>query len=282
MICSGPTVTGERRAATDFPTANAQKPPISAVTVTTTQTFVWYGVPESWKRVVSPIAIATSPDNVSAPCDVTCASTTSKAAPSSTSTNPPHESGSTEKPNSAHTMQIAPNAPGMTTPGWKSSKPSPARPARKRSETMFGSIKVDRKRVKNPGRTSTICAPAVCTVRWRGVVTRPSIVRSSAGSDGETTSITFMRSASAAVRFDALRTAESAHSAFRPCVFASPRSEAAASFTTLRRRSLPMFVPLPWIGVDDPMFVAGAIARTSAASEIQTPADAALAPSGET
>ena len=122
----------------------------------------------------------------------------------------------------------------------------------------------------------------MCSVRWRGVVTRPSIVRSSAGSDGETMSITFMRSASAAVRFDALRTAASAHCALRPCVLASPRSEAAASFTTLRRRSLPMFVPLPWIGVDEPMFVAGAIASTSAASEIQTPADAARAPSGDT
>ena len=50
---------------------------------------------------------------------------------------------------------------------------------------MFGSISVDRKRVKKPGFTSTICAPAVWSVRCRGVVTRPSIVRRSAGSDGE-------------------------------------------------------------------------------------------------
>ena len=82
-------------------------------------------------------------------------------------------------------MQIAPNAPGMTTPGWKSSKPSPAMPARKSSETMFGSMSVERKRVKNPGRTSTISAFAVCGVSWRGTVTCPSIVRSSAGSVGE-------------------------------------------------------------------------------------------------
>ncbi len=48
-------------------------------------------------------------------------------------------------------MQIAPNAPGMTMPGWNSSKPSPMMPARKSSETMFGSISVERKRVKKPG-----------------------------------------------------------------------------------------------------------------------------------
>ena len=43
-----------------------------------------------------------------------------------------------------------------------------------------------------------------------------------------------------------------------------------------------MSVPLPLIGVDEPMFVSGAIARTSAAWEIQTPAEAALAPFGPT
>ena len=81
---------------------------------------------------------------------------------------------------------------------------------------------------------------------------------------------------------DALRTAASAHAALRPCDFASERSDAAASLTTFRRRSLLMFVPLPLIGVDEPMFVSGAIARTSAAWEIQTPADAARAPPGAT
>ena len=43
-----------------------------------------------------------------------------------------------------------------------------------------------------------------------------------------------------------------------------------------------MFVPLPLIGVEEPMFVFGAIASTSAAWEIQTPADAARAPLGAT
>ncbi len=49
---------------------------------------------------------------------------------------------------------------------------------------------------------------------------------------------------------------------------------------SLRRRSLPMFCPLDSIGVDEPMFVPGAIASTSAACEIQTPADAPRAPGG--
>src|SRR5581483_12440014 len=94
--------------------------------------------------------------------------------------------------------------------------------------------------------------------------------------------ITFMRSASVSVRFDALRTARSAHAAFRPWLRASERSDAAASFTTLRRRSEPMFAPVPLIGVDEPMFVPGAIASRSAAWAIHTPAEAARAPLGET
>ncbi len=281
-ISWGPTRTGLRRIATAFAIAKAQNPPRISVRVTTSGIEVWYGAGALWNRVINPTAIATNPERVSAPCEVTCASTTSSVTPSSTSVRPAQESGSTEKPKSAHTMQIAPNAPGITTPGWNSSKPSPAMPARKSRPTMFGSISVERKRVKKPGRTLTISAPEVCKVRLRGTVLRPSIVFSRAGSDGASRSMTFICSASCAVRFDALRTARSAQAAFRPCVLARPRSDAAASFTTLRRRSLEMFVPLPLIGVDDPMFVSGAIARMSAASEIQTPADAARAPPGET
>ena len=79
-----------------------------------------------------------------------------------------------------------------------------------------------------------------------------------------------------------MRTAESAHSTFRPCERASSRSEAAASLTTLRRRSDWMFPPPTSIGVDEPMFVFGAMARRSEAWPIQTPAEAALAPGGDT
>ena len=59
-------------------------------------------------------------------------------------------------------------------------------------------------------------------------------------------------------------------------------SEATESLITLRRRSEPRFWPLESIGVDEPMFVVGDMARTSAAWETQTPAEAARAPSGDT
>ena len=95
-------------------------------------------------------------------------------------------------------------------------------------------------------------------------------------------SITFRRKASSAVMFDALRTASSAHFALRPWLSASPRSDAAESLITLRRRSVSRFRPLPLIGVEEPMLVWGAIASTSAAWPIQTPAEAARAPPGVT
>src|SRR2546421_13004735 len=59
-------------------------------------------------------------------------------------------------------------------------------------------------------------------------------------------------------------------------------SEATASLITFRRRSEPRFWPLESIGVDEPMLVSGAIAAMSAASVIQTPADAARDPGGDT
>ena len=94
--------------------------------------------------------------------------------------------------------------------------------------------------------------------------------------------MTFMCSACCAVRFDALRTASDGQVVLRLCVAASAVSDAAESLITLRRRSVPRFCPLESIGVDEPMFVVGAIASTSAACAIQTPAEAARAPSGET
>ena len=99
---------------------------------------------------------------------------------------------------------------------------------------------------------------------------------------GATTSITLRWSASYSVRFDAWRTASPAHCSLRPWFFASVFSDAAASLMTLRRRSDWMFPPPTSIGVDEPMFVCGAMARMSAAWPIQTPADAAREPAGET
>ena len=43
-----------------------------------------------------------------------------------------------------------------------------------------------------------------------------------------------------------------------------------------------MFVPPELIGVDEPMFVCGAMPRKSAASAIQTPAEPAVEPFGPT
>src|SRR5207253_6615901 len=68
--------------------------------------------------------------------------------------------GRIENPNKAMVSETAPIAPGRTTPGCRTSKTSPAIPARKRIAIRFGSISVFRKRVKKPGETVVICAPA--------------------------------------------------------------------------------------------------------------------------
>ena len=57
---------------------------------------------------------------------------------------------------------------------------------------------------------------------------------------------------------------------------------AAASLTTFLRRSEPKLSPVDVIGVDEPMFVCGAIASTSAACPITAPAESALEPAGAT
>src|SRR4051812_37800253 len=95
-------------------------------------------------------------------------------------------------------------------------------------------------------------------------------------------STTLRLSASSAVRFDAFVTANFGQVVLRLCAAASAVSDATAWWITLRRRSFAMSCPLESIGVDEPMFDTGDIARTSAACEIQTPADAARAPLGAT
>src|SRR5579872_314383 len=94
--------------------------------------------------------------------------------------------------------------------------------------------------------------------------------------------MTCIFSACSAVRFDATRTALAGHCVLRWCVAARAVSDATESLMILRRRSEPRFAPLESIGVDEPMFVVGAIASTSAACDTQTPADAARAPFGDT
>ena len=57
---------------------------------------------------------------------------------------------------------------------------------------------------------------------------------------------------------------------------------AAASLTILRRRSREMSSPPIETGVEEPMFVCGAIASTSEAMPITAPAESALDPGGAT
>ena len=179
----------------------------------------------------------------------------------------------------------APSAPGRTTPGWKISKPIPAIPARKSSEIRFGSISVFSSRVKKPGRR-------VVDLRVREVEReRPlRVLRLVAvellqqrGQVGAIRSITFIFSASLRGQVRRLAHGGAAHVVLRLVALRRARvSEAAASLITLRAGRVPMFSPLASIGVDEPMFDLGAIASTSAAWQIQTPAEAARAPSGET
>ena len=137
--------------------------------------------------------------------------------------------------------------PGRTTPGWKISKPIPAIPARKSSEMRFGSISVLSSRVRNPGSTSSICAPA----RWSvNAAARLRLVAVELAAAARAASARRRRSRSSAAPRSRGQVRRLAHGARRPtsrCGRGSPRaprSEAAASLITLRRRSLPMFWPL--------------------------------------
>ena len=71
------------------------------------------------------------------------------------------------EPVQASTKETAPSAPGSTIPGWSTSKMSPTIPSRNSRLIRFGSMIVLRKRVKKPGLTVTISAPARCSVYGR-------------------------------------------------------------------------------------------------------------------
>ena len=79
----------------------------------------------------------------------------------------------------------------------------------------------------------------------------------------------------------AWRTASSAHATLRPRWRATVRANAAASLVALRA-SVESIGPCMLIGVAAPMLVPGDIAATSAAITMNTPAEAARAPCGET
>ena len=139
--------TGCAATATALPIANAQRPPISdrerrrraAPTCGTAPARCGRA-----SRARTPSAISPRQRQRAVARDVRV-DRRAAPTPSRTSARPAHESGRTEKPKSAQSSETAPSAPGRTTPGWKISKPIPAMPARKSSETMFGSISVERK-----------------------------------------------------------------------------------------------------------------------------------------
>ena len=128
---------------------------------------MWYGAGALWKSMIAPIARQTIPATLIAPWLTTCRSITSSAIPSRSSASPPQLIGRTEKPNRDVMSATAPSAPGSTTPGWKTSNPIPAIPARKSSVRMFGSMRRFRKRVRNPGDTFFSSAPARWSVNGR-------------------------------------------------------------------------------------------------------------------
>ena len=112
---------GCRRTAPPSRCANAQKPPSTAV-IASRPAGPRCGTA---RRVVeeraSPTAIATSPESVSAPCVVTCASIDEQRDAEQHERQPAHESGSTEKPKSAQEHADARRArPGARRRGGRS------------------------------------------------------------------------------------------------------------------------------------------------------------------
>ena len=128
---------------------------------------------------------------------------------------------------------ITPNTAGKTSPGLKSSTVIASTPSDISSTMMFGSTITSRMRSQSDIVTVVTLAPAVSRTNPFGIVSCPSIWFSSVGRSGAISSMTFLSSACRAVRFEAWRTAASAHAPLRPCSSASPRSDAAASLTTL-------------------------------------------------
>ena len=93
---------------------------------------------------------------------------------------------------------------------------------------------------------------------------------------GVTMSTTCMVRASSAGMLTELRTASSAHVAFRPQRSASDRMKAAASLVTL----VTSIAPDTPTGCAAPMFVPGAMALTGQPIMMKVPAEAARAPDG--
>jgi hypothetical protein len=120
--------------------------------------------------------------------------------------------------------------------------------------------------------TFVISASFVCRTMPFGTVFVPSTLSSSSGSVGAMTSITFFSSASVAPRFEAWRTASLSPGRV-PVVGLRELAQGCGGVVDHLAPQVGLDVPPPTsIGVEEPMFVCGAIASRSAAWLIQTPA----------
>ena len=147
----------------------------------------------------------------------------------------------------------------------------------------MGSVITFRKRSRKPISMALACTPLVASVTGPFTVftVRPSTFSSRSGTESATRSTTLSRTASRSVIETDWRTAFSAQSALRPRSMAIERAKAAESFSILRMLSLSRPPPTA-TGWAAPMLVAGAMAATCAAMVMNTPADAARAPVGDT
>ena len=189
------------------------------------------------------------------------------ATASSISRSPAALTGSTCKPKSAEDQADRAEAcPGRSGPGFQSSTTMPSAPSDMKSDDH---VRVDQ-RVEDPLPERHVdvrdLRPAVCRTMPFGFVLRPSILFSSAGRVGAIdVDHVLLQRFRARRGSSALRTAASAQPTLRPCSRASSRSEAAASLIDLAAQVPADVLPPTSIGVDEPMFVCGAIARMSAA-----------------
>lgn len=265
-----------------FTTASVAMAASAAPTPTATHAETAKSSPAGSNSSSAPAAKATAPHAANTPTPGANASAANRPAASAISAMPAQLSGRAWSPNRASTRLSAPSVPGITSPGLAISMMIPRTPTDSRMTMRFGSMRTFRIDRHVESSTYSTRAPAVSSTSPFGSVRVPSMRSSRVARSGATTSTTFLRAASRAVRFAPSRTASSAQSPSRPCSSASARRYAAASLMALRRASSGSSPPCTEIGVDEPRLVCGAIAATSAAIMRNTPADAARAPSGAT
>ena len=174
-----------------------------------------------------------APASVSAPWLRHERSATKKPdAASSISSSPAQLTGSTEKPKSAED-QARSRRPRREARGRgsRSRRPIPSEPSESSSAMMFGSISVSRIRLRSRDSHVVDLGAGECAARSPcGIVLSPSICVSSAGQRRrDRRRSRSCSSASARGEVRRLAHGASAHFALRPWLFASARSDAAAS-----------------------------------------------------